>query len=113
MREGEKMIELTTLRVEKPVVEWLNTLKGILEYALGEKLTLNEALIHILAEVDALYANRQGSIKYKDNERIDFIEKRVNQFWGANSKEKPTFEIVNQKEYFLKDFLRNIKKIKR
>ena len=62
------MTELTTLRVAKPTVDWLNTLKGHLEYISGEKLTLNDALMSILAEMDWLYLKGNCVTKSKEKE---------------------------------------------
>lgn len=83
-------MELTTLRVEKQIVEWLNTLKGFLEYNSGKKLTLNDALLSILMEIDILYAMRQKLINpYNSSEVNNFIKNRINQFWGETAKDKP------------------------
>lgn len=84
------MTELTTIRVEKPVVEWLNTLKGHLDYISGKKLTLNDALLSILAEMDWLYLKGQNVTKSKEKEVLEHINHRIDQFWGAENEEKPS-----------------------
>ena len=77
------MSEMTTIKVEKPVVDWLNSLKGHLEWRTGKKYTLNEALIVILAEYDTTCAirerhiNKSSSIKKKE----DYMKRRLSQFW--------------------------------
>jgi hypothetical protein len=95
------MTEITTIKVVKPVAEWLNSLKGLLEYNLSVKLTLSEALGIILGEVDYQFAIRQGIIeKTTEKEKIDFVNLRINQFWDSNDKNKPCFEIALPKEWY-------------
>ncbi|MCK5027725.1 MAG: hypothetical protein KAS07_04870 [Candidatus Pacebacteria bacterium] len=80
---------LTTIRVEKPVVDWLNTLKGHIEYISGEKLTLNDALVSIIAEVDWLYLKGRSTTNSDKSEVTKQIMKRFDQFWGEESTDKP------------------------
>jgi hypothetical protein len=104
------MSETTTVRLDKHVVEWLNSLKGFLEYQLGEKLSLNDALIHILADIDALYAKRQNLINYdKNDEIIALANRRADQFWGPNNTDKPVFDFGPAKGLLLGDFIKRKK----
>ena len=97
------MTEVTTIRVEKPVVDWLNTLKAHLVYNSGKRLTLNEALMSILAEVDWLYLKKQSVADSKETEVKKRINKRIDQFWGVASKEKPSIRFAETKNVIIKE----------
>lgn len=77
------MSEMTTIKVEKSVVDWLNSLKGHFEWRSGKKYTLNQALIVILAEYDTTCAihekhlDRGSSTKKKE----EYMKRRLEQFW--------------------------------
>jgi predicted ATPase len=86
------MVELTTLRVEKPAVEWLNSIKGFLEWQHGKKYTLNQALIIILAEFDTKYAIAEGYISPLSGKKKmqEYMNRRLKQFWGESEIPKLT-----------------------
>lgn len=106
------MAELTTIRVEKPIVEWLNSIKGYMEYSSGEKLTLNRALLLILAEADGLIAWRQGLIDNKSEDLSELLRRRVDQFWGKDNKNKPDLALFESKDVLLGRYMekRKVKK---
>jgi len=94
------MVETTTVRLEKPVVEWLNSLKGFLEYSTCSKMTLNDALFAILGEVEIFYAFKQGFITNLHDKRKleEFVNRKIKIFW-EEAKEKPIYEFKTSKEY--------------
>ncbi len=94
---------ITTIKVEKPVVDWLNTLKAHLVYNSGKRLTLNEALMSILAEVDWLYLKEKSVADSKKTEVTEQINKRLDQFWGVASKEKPSIRFAETKNVIIKE----------
>jgi len=77
------MTEMTTVKVEKPVVDWLNTIKGLLEWKSGKKYTLNEAFIVILASYDVRQAISEGKLNpiYTNKTNL-YLQNRLKQFWG-------------------------------
>jgi len=97
------MTELTTLRVAKGTIDWLNTLKGHLEYISGKKLTLNDALMSILGEMDWLYSKGECVTKSEEKEVLEQINHRINQFWGAENEEKPTIVHTDTKNILIKE----------
>jgi hypothetical protein len=77
------MVEMTTIKVEKPLVEWLNSIKGYIEWNTGKKYTLNSALTTIIASYDVRNAILDGLLKGKNDADINqYIQKRLKQFWG-------------------------------
>jgi len=77
------MKDITTLKVEKPVLDWLNSIKGLMEWKHAKKYTLNNALITILVDFDIRYAIQEGQVKGSDVEGIKkYLNKRLRQFWG-------------------------------
>jgi hypothetical protein len=74
--------EMTTIKVEKPLVEWLNSLKGYLEWHTGKKYTLNTALTIIIASYDVKNAIFDGLLDEKSDADINkYVQKRLKQFW--------------------------------
>ena len=77
------MVEMTTIKVDKPVVDWLNSIKGLLEWKQGGKYTLNTALTLILTDYDVRYAMSEELLDPEDDKQInEYIKKRLKQFWG-------------------------------
>jgi hypothetical protein len=75
------MVEMTTIKVEKPLVEWLNSIKGYIEWNTGKKYTLNSALTTIIASYDVRNAILDGLLKGKNDADINqYIQKRLKQF---------------------------------
>ena len=74
---------MTSIKVEKPVVDWLNTIKGFLEWKHGKKYSLNQAMIILLAEYDTRIAIKERKISsYKLKKINEYMKKRLRQFWG-------------------------------
>lgn len=95
MKRDDKMAELTTLRVERAVVDWLYFLKGFMEYNLSKKLTLNDALRLILCEADALFAIREGSVDPDNTEGLEkLVNDRIDKFWSDDDKDRPAFQFI-------------------
>ena len=95
------MAELTTIKVEKPVVDWLNSMKGLMEYTQSRKLTLNEAMVSILGIVDANNAVLQGTIDPNNLEEVKaYIQHKINLFW-ENDPQKPIFNFGTSRDWFM------------
>ena len=78
------MVDITSIKVKKPTVEWLNSLKGYLEYQLSTKLTLEDALITILGEYELIIGERQGLIDRKNIKGCqDFVNYKISIFLGG------------------------------
>lgn len=94
------MQEMTTIKVEKPVVEWLNSLKGHLEWEMGRKYTLNDALIVILAEYDTKLAIRDGHMETLTGKKKKeaYMKRRLEQFWG--NEDIPNLTLSGRSEFF-------------
>jgi hypothetical protein len=85
------MTEITTIKVRKPMVEWLNSLKGYLEYRLSRKMTLDDALFSILGEIEIFFAEKQGIISRANiKECEDFVNNKISIFWD-DDENKPIF----------------------
>ena len=77
------MSEMTSIKVEKPVVDWLNSIKGLMEWTHGKKYTLNKALILVLAQYDLRLARNEGKLSTLSIKRQEeYMTKRLKQFWG-------------------------------
>ncbi len=79
------MVELTTIKVERPIVDWLNSLKGLLEWKVGKRYTLNNALAAIFTDFDVRYAISEGCLDESDEKQInDYLRRRLKQFWSES-----------------------------
>lgn len=102
---------ITTIKVNREAVAWLNTLKGHLEYISGKRLTLNDAFMSILAETDWLYLKGQRATNSKEDKVKERINQRIEQFWG-DSKEKPSIVFTDTRNIVIKEKeLRKSKKL--
>ena len=83
---------ITTIKVNREAVDWLNIIKGRLEYDSTKKLNLNDAFISVVAITDLLFLKGQNLKQIiKEPEIQKLIEERIDRFWGAKNNEKPEF----------------------
>jgi len=107
------MTEITTIKVDKPVVDWLNSIKGLMEYAQSRKLTLNDTMICILGIIDAINAGQSGIIDpFNQQEVEDYINHKIDLFWGAE-KEKPVYGTGTPRDWFVLSMIQKQEKDKK
>jgi hypothetical protein len=94
---------ITTIKVERSAADWLNTLKGYLEYISDEKLTLNDAFISILAEIDWLYLHKKNITNNEETEIKKRIISRLDRYWGKDNKNKLSILITDTGNVVIKE----------
>jgi len=80
--KSDNMVESSTVRLDKPLIKWLNSFKGYLEYTRARKFTLSDALFVIMGEIEVLYASHDGLINRDSvKECEDFVNRKIEIFW--------------------------------
>jgi hypothetical protein len=93
------MAEMTTIKVRKPLADWLNSLKGYLEYTLSRKMTLDDALFSILGEIEILYAERQRVVNRANRKACEeLVNYKINIFWKDDD-DKPSYQFRTPSEW--------------
>lgn len=98
------MTQITTFKVERQAIDWLNILKGHLEYDSVKKLKLNEAFMSVMAIADLLFLKGQ-SLKdiINETEIQELMERRISRFWGEESEDKPSIIITDTGNIVIKE----------
>lgn len=79
---SENMAEqITTIKVTKPVVKILTGVKGMLEYATGDRLDLNTVITMAVIDYDWKLARLSGMTKKTKDE---YVRERLNQVLGPD-----------------------------
>lgn len=84
------MIKKTTITITRPMLDYITSIKGLLEYKSGKKKTLQETLLFMCMYVDLLFAMRMGLIESPNDEKETnkYLEERVKQFFEPREAEE-------------------------
>ena len=96
------MVEYTTIKVSKPLSNYIANIKSVLEYLYGKKYTLEDALFQMCAITDMYYAKLLNIIAEVDSkDGADFVNRRIKLIWEGEE-DFPIYEIMGMEEWWQK-----------